>query len=56
MRTIWETLNQLRELGVPNEDATMVYHLECVPTMVDKRNLRNLVDMSRQRMCDKAYP
>jgi thymidylate synthase (FAD) len=23
--------------------------------IVDKRNLRNLIDMSRQRMCNRAY-
>ena len=23
--------------------------------VVDKRNLRNLIDMSRQRMCNRAY-
>ena len=55
MRTIWETMSQLRELGVPNEDATMVLPIGMCTKMVDKRNLRNLVDMSRQRMCDKTY-
>lgn len=40
---------------VPVEDATMALPLAYSSKMVDKRNLRNLVDMSRQRMCSRAY-
>lgn len=43
------------EHGVSVEDATMALPLAYLSKMVDKRNLRNLVDMSRQRMCSRAY-
>ena len=41
--------------NIPVEDATMLLPLAYSSKMVDKRNLRNLVDMSRQRMCSRAY-
>lgn len=41
--------------NIPVEDATMLLPLAYSSKMVDKRNLRNLVDMSRQRMCNRAY-
>lgn len=40
---------------VPREDAAMLLPLGMITRIVDKRNLRNLVDMSRQRMCQRAY-
>lgn len=40
---------------IPIEDATMALPLAYSSKMVDKRNLRNLIDMSRQRMCSRAY-
>lgn len=43
------------EDGVPKEDAAMILPLGMTTKIVDKRNLRNLVDMSRQRMCNRAY-
>ena len=43
------------EHNVPVEDATMALPLAYSSKMVDKRNLRNLVDMSRVRMCNRAY-
>lgn len=43
------------EHGVPVEDATMLLPLAYCTKIVDKRNLRNLVDMSRVRMCNRAY-
>lgn len=46
---------KLIEDGVPKEDAAMILPLGMVTKIVDKRNLRNLVDMSRQRMCNRAY-
>ena len=33
----------------------MVLPLGMRTVVVDKRNLRNLIDMSRQRMCGRAY-
>lgn len=41
--------------NVPIEDATMLLPLAYTSKMVDKRNLRNLIDMSHQRMCSRAY-
>ena len=46
---------KLIENGVPKEDAAMILPLGMTTKIVDKRNLRNLVDMSRQRMCNRAY-
>lgn len=55
MNTINDTVKLLIDEGVPVEDATMALPLSYSSKMVDKRNLRNLVDMSRQRMCSRAY-
>lgn len=41
--------------GVPKEDAANVLPLGMKTKVVDKRNLRNVIDMSRQRMCSRAY-
>lgn len=46
---------KLKELGIPNEDASMALPLGMTTSIVDKRNMRNLIDMSRQRMCTRAY-
>ena len=46
---------KLEELGIKREDAAMVLPLGMETVIVDKRNFRNLVDMSRQRMCTRAY-
>lgn len=44
-----------RECSIPREDAAMLLPLGMTTRVVDKRNLRNLIDMSRQRMCNRAY-
>lgn len=55
MKHISNSVIKLIEFGVPNEDATMQLPL-CMCTMiVDKRNMRNLIDMSRNRDCTRAY-
>lgn len=43
------------ELQIPREDAAMLLPLGMTTRIVDKRNLRNLIDMSHQRMCQRAY-
>ena len=43
------------ELGIPREDAAMLLPLGMETKIVDKRNLRNLIDMSHQRMCTRAF-
>ena len=45
----------MAELGIPREDIANLLPLGMTTRIVDKRNLRNLVDMSRQRMCNRAY-
>ena len=48
-------MKKLEELGIPREDLAMCLPLAMESTVVMRTNLRNLVDMSRQRMCGKAY-
>lgn len=55
MRCIAMGVKALAELDVPREDAAMLLPLGMSTRVVDKRNLRSLVDMSRQRMCSRAY-
>ena len=55
MKTISDSLNQLIEMGIPKEDASMLLPLGMETKVVCKHNLRNLFDMSHQRMCMRAY-
>lgn len=55
MSNISTSLKSLEALSIPKEDAAMGLPLAMTTKIVDKRNLRNLVDMSRQRMCSRAY-
>lgn len=55
MTAITEAGKALEELGIPREDSAMLLPLGMTTKIVDKRNLRNLIDMSRQRMCTRAY-
>lgn len=55
MRDIADTCASLEMMGMPREDAAMLLPLGMMTKIVDKRNLRNLIDMSRQRMCARAY-
>lgn len=48
-------IDYLSEKGVPKEDIAMFYPLGMETKIVDKRNLRNLVEMSHKRMCMRAY-
>ena len=48
-------LEQLDALGSPREDSAMGLPLGMETKIVCKHNLRNLMDMSRQRMCSRAY-
>ncbi len=58
-----ETMNNIanaaskleNEMGIPREDAAMLLPLGMETKIVDKRNLRSLVEMSHQRMCTRAY-
>ena len=55
MKMITENAQKLEELGIPREDSAMLLPLGMGTKIVDKRNLRNLIDMSRQRQCTRAY-
>lgn len=55
MRTIADACATLESIGIPREDAVMMLPLGMETKIVDKRNPRNLIDMSRQRMCTRAY-
>lgn len=56
MKEINAEINFLIEgFGIPVEDATMLLPLAYQTKIVDKRNLRNLIDMSRVRECTRAY-
>lgn len=55
MNSIAKAAAELEKLGVAREDSAMLLPLGMTTKIVDKRNLRNLVDMSRQRMCTRAY-
>lgn len=53
IRTAYYILTQ--GLGIPKEDSAMLFPLGMSTKIVDKRNLRNLIEMSHQRMCSRAY-
>ncbi len=55
MKFISAGLQDLDNIGIPREDASMILPLGMTTKIVDKRNLRNIIDMSRQRMCNRAY-
>ncbi len=56
MKNICETCSYLEEVcEIPREDAALLLPLGMTTKIVDKRNLRNLMDMSHQRLCSRAY-
>lgn len=55
MGQIGEALRKLEKAGVPREDCAMLLPLGMTSTVVLRTNLRNLVDMSHQRLCTRAY-
>lgn len=55
MATVADAARDLEKLGVPREDSALVLPLGMTTKIVDKRNIRNVMDMSRQRMCTRAY-
>lgn len=52
---IQSEIRRLSDLGIPKEDLANLLPLGMTTKVVDKRNLRSLVDMSHQRMCTRAY-
>ena len=55
MQIIQEKLQELDEMGVPREDSALLLPLGMTTKIACKHNFRNLVDMSHQRLCIRAY-
>lgn len=56
MDNISTTLKKLEvECNIPREDIAMLLPLGMKTKIADKRNLRNLIEMSHQRLCTRAY-
>lgn len=55
MGEIRNMLSHMEKDGIPREDLATMLPMAMTTKIVDKRNLRNLIDMSRQRMCSRAY-
>lgn len=54
MASIRDATVKLSELGIPREDCAYLLPFGMETVVVDKRNVRNLIDMSKQRMCNRA--
>lgn len=55
MADIADGLKTLDELDIPREDSALALPLGMTTRIVCKHNARNLMDMSHQRMCSRAY-
>lgn len=55
MQSILEGMQALESLGLPREDIGMMLPLGMETKVVLRTNLRNLIDMSHQRLCTRAY-
>lgn len=56
MESIAKACSRLEEeYQIPREDAAMLLPLGMTTRIVDKRNVRNLIEMSYQRLCTRAY-
>ncbi len=55
MNDIQQHVKNLEILGVPREDSALGLPLGMSTKIVCKHNLRNLIDMSHQRLCSRAY-
>ena len=55
VKNLRKSLETLKILGVPNEDMANLLPLGMTTKCIEKRNLRNLVDMSHVRKCSRAY-
>lgn len=54
MANIKNGISEMKELGIPKEDYAMVLPLGMETIIVDKRNLRNFIEMCHQRLCTRA--
>ena len=55
MNTIKSMYKILQRANISKEDIRFILPLGMTTKVVDKRNLRNLIDMSSQRMCNRAH-
>lgn len=55
MKNIQKGLKGLEMINIPREDIALLLPLGMTTKIACKHNLRNLMDMSRQRMCSRAY-
>ena len=55
MAMIAQDIEWMIKQGVPREDAALLLPLGMTTRVVCKHNARNLIDMSRQRECERAY-
>ena len=55
VKNLCKSLETLKILGIPNEDVANLLPLGMATKCIEKRNLRNLVDMSHVRKCSRAY-
>ena len=55
MKCIQTGLKMLEGFGIPREDSALGLPLGMGTKIVCKHNLRNLIDMSHQRECSRAY-
>lgn len=55
MDGILSAMQELEKLELPREDVGMLLPLGMETKVVLRTNLRNLVDMAHQRMCNRAY-
>ena len=55
MDNILYSIRELEKLGIPKEDSANLLPLGMVSNIVVRTNLRNIIDMSRQRKCKRAY-
>lgn len=55
MEVISKTLQELDNAGTPREDSALLLPLGMTTKIACKHNFRNLVDMSHQRLCTRAY-
>lgn len=55
MKLIMRSYFSLEKLNIPKEDIANVLPLSMETKVVLRTNLRNLIDMSHQRLCTRAY-
>ena len=55
MKDIKKMYTELLDSGVSKEDAANILPLGMYTKIVDKRNLRNLINLMNQRLCSRAY-